>query len=193
MRNHDRTTPDNVPSSPPPSSSHYLPSDGLRSSPIRPSRARKERRMPSVTPRRLGRFFTPRSSLPSVQSLPGRRILGNLDDAAVNRQVLSSPGEGFSSDILMSSPTDRHCGTRAGVRGRKRAAQDFPESVIKRRGLVPEDVELPRLDLGILDRTRLTPQDASMLDVTSQFSDENLSERRKATLVSSVTRMTSFE
>ena len=95
MGDNGRATPDTVPSSPPlPNNNNYLPSDTLLSSPVRSSH-RKERRMPSVTPRRLGRFFTPRSSLPSAQSLPGRRILGTLDEAAVNRQ--------WQSDVDLSS------------------------------------------------------------------------------------------
>ncbi|PON24103.1 hypothetical protein TGAM01_v207114 [Trichoderma gamsii] len=66
-------------------------------SPTRSTR-RKERRNPSVTPRRFGRFFTPRSSLPS-----GRLVLGMLDSASVNNRQLASPMS-FLSDPLSSDP-----------------------------------------------------------------------------------------
>ncbi|KOS18414.1 Cell division cycle protein cdt2 [Escovopsis weberi] len=89
-------------------------------SPTRSSR-RKERRNPSVTPRRFGRFFTPRSSM----STQGRKILGMLDDTAINHRLLASPqslmlglhdDEGSSDPIGPPSPTEmRTNANRAGI------------------------------------------------------------------------------
>lgn len=183
MGDNGRTTPDTLPSSPPFSQNNFLPSDNLLSSPVRSSR-RKERRLPSVTPRRLGRFFTPRSSLPSVQSLPGRRILGSLDDAAVNRQWHYSDADALTSDSIVSSPTDRTHGN--GSNPRKRRGDHRPETVIKRRGILPDDAPLPRLNLGNLASASSSGQDVTMMEA-----EEQLADKRRATLVSQqITRRT---
>lgn len=180
MGDNGRATPDTVPSSPPfANNNNYLPSDALLSSPVRSTR-HKERRLPSVTPRRLGRFFTPRSSLPSAQSLPGRRILGNLDEAAVNRQWQSDVD--LSSDAIVSSPTDRSFGN--GPNTRKRRAEHRPETVIKRRGILPDDSPLPRLNLSNLASASRAGRDVSMVDADAETeTEELLADKRRATLV----------
>ncbi|KAM4056341.1 hypothetical protein HRG_003258 [Hirsutella rhossiliensis] len=85
----------------PASSAHF-------SAPCRASSSqRKEKRVPSVTPRRFRRFFAPRSFQPQATRL----TLGILSSAAVNRQMVSPQslaGDSLSSDpICPSSPTDR--------------------------------------------------------------------------------------
>jgi hypothetical protein len=76
-------------------------SAALLPSPPRTSR-RKEKRNPSVTPRRFGRFFTPRSGMPP-QFQPRRSALGDMTASALNRlpaELSSTPlgelGEPFS-------------------------------------------------------------------------------------------------
>lgn len=147
-----------LPPSSSPASTHLL-------SPTRSSR-RKERRDPSVTPRRFGRFFTPRNS----QSIPGRRILANVASEDLNRQPLSPTsllGEGLSSDpIIPSSPSKTPRG-----HGRKRSAgQSSVSPIVERRGLILGDMQPPRLNL---------PQRE---DVAMSNAD-HLEECRKATLV----------
>ncbi|PHH83309.1 hypothetical protein CDD82_2279 [Ophiocordyceps australis] len=63
-------------------------SDHQLLSPPRTNR-RKETRVPSVTPRRFRRFFTPRSLQLAESDRPARVTLGSLDPAAINRRLQS--------------------------------------------------------------------------------------------------------
>ena len=80
-----------------PSSSQDIPSSDAQSSlsPQRPppstrENGRKERRNPSITPRKFGRFFTPRSQA-SKHPSPGRQALNDIATPPNNRRGLSSP------------------------------------------------------------------------------------------------------
>lgn len=149
-----------LPTSSSPANAHLL-------SPTRTSR-RKEKRDPSVTPRRFGRFFTPRNSQP----ITGRRILANVASEDLNRQPLSPTsllGDGLSSDpIVPSSPSRSPRGN-----GRKRSSpgQSSVSPIVERRGLILGDMQPPRLNLP--ERT-----DMSMTNA------DHLEECRRATLVS---------
>lgn len=61
----------------------------------------KERRNPSVTPRRFRKFFTP-----TTRSMRARRILSDLDEPSLNRQQPPSSPRSLRSgdDVLGSSP-----------------------------------------------------------------------------------------
>jgi hypothetical protein len=61
----------------------------------------KERRNPSVTPRRFRKFFTP-----TTRSMRPRRILSDLDEPSLNRQqmLLSPRSLRSGGDVLGSSP-----------------------------------------------------------------------------------------
>lgn len=61
----------------------------------------KERRNPSVTPRRFRKFFTP-----TTRSMRARRILSDLDEPSLNRQQLPSSPRSLrgGDDVLGSSP-----------------------------------------------------------------------------------------
>lgn len=135
-------------------------------SPTRTSR-RKEKRDPSVTPRRFGRFFTPRNLGP----IPGRRILANLASEDLNQQPLSPSsllGDGLSSDpIVPSSPSKS---PRSHGRKRRASGQSSVSPIALRRGIVFGDMQPPRLNLP--DRP-----DVSMSNA------DHLEECRKATLV----------
>lgn len=137
---------------------------------LSPSRASqtKERRNPSVTPRRFGRFFTPRSSQP----IAGRRILGNLDAPSVNRQRTppqSSPPDILSSDpIVPSSPCQ------------ELSRRDHTEPVTKRRRVaLPDDPSPPRFSLTYHGSTSSGDQNVELL-----ANSDILGDWRKATLVS---------
>ncbi|KAG0648899.1 Cell division cycle cdt2 [Hyphodiscus hymeniophilus] len=72
-----------LPLSNPPSSSPQAPPPDYGQS------GRKERRQPSITPKKFSRFFTPRSLLPKG---PARQILNDITSPSNNRRgVLSSP------------------------------------------------------------------------------------------------------
>ncbi|PVH89976.1 WD40 repeat-like protein, partial [Cadophora sp. DSE1049] len=60
----------------------------LRSS---PKKGKKERRAPSVTPRKFTRFFTPRSSHGSLPNTRSRKVLNDITAPAINRYTQSSP------------------------------------------------------------------------------------------------------
>ncbi|KAH9206797.1 WD40-repeat-containing domain protein [Leptodontidium sp. 2 PMI_412] len=66
-------------------------------SPTRPSpkRGTKERRAPSVTPRKFTRFFTPRSSHASLPNTRSRKALNDITGPAINRYTQSSPLQPF--------------------------------------------------------------------------------------------------
>ncbi|KAL7823936.1 WD40-repeat-containing domain protein [Trichoderma gracile] len=172
------TASDAVPSSPPANVSSPA-SSSLLLSPIRSTR-RKERRNPSVTPRRFGRFFTPRSSLPS-----GRSVLGMLDGASVNNRQLASPMS-FLSDPLSSdplcppSPSDR-----LGVGGehKRLLGETRAESAKRRRIAGDSQYGLQGLINGTIIEEDLTMTEGLSEDGTkAKETLESLGDRRKATL-----------
>ncbi|KAG6044377.1 hypothetical protein E4U39_003438 [Claviceps sp. Clav50 group G5] len=103
-------------------------------SPTRTGR-RKEKRKPSVTPRRFGRFFTPRSSLATAS----RMTLGALNASATNSQMMSPQslaGDLLSSDPLCpSSPTEGLGRSRVSEGDkRKNSEEQQPAGNKRRRG-----------------------------------------------------------
>lgn len=79
-------------------SSALLSASLLSSPPRAPSTRGKERRNPSITPRKFQRFFTPRSRVSSMPSAV-RRALRDLTAPALNRsQTPSSPLKPVSED-----------------------------------------------------------------------------------------------
>ncbi|KAL1878065.1 hypothetical protein VTK73DRAFT_8116 [Phialemonium thermophilum] len=76
-----------------------------------PPRLPKERRNPSITPRKFKRFFTPRSRVPSVPSA-ARRALRDLAGPVLNRcQTPSSPLKPILEGGILrdnSQPADQH-------------------------------------------------------------------------------------
>jgi hypothetical protein len=178
MHHHGSPVPDILPSSPPAMSSS--PANPFLS-PTRTSR-RKEKRNPSITPRRFGRFFTPRSTLPIDQ----RAALGSLNASAINRQPISPQslaGDPLSSDpICPSSPTEA-LGQVDG-NGEKRKRADQRQAVQKRRrGLIADDMAPPPLRLP--GRSFHMSRDGDV-QITEAQSDprDGLDNRRRATLVS---------
>ncbi|KAH7165881.1 WD domain protein [Dactylonectria macrodidyma] len=152
---------------------------------LSPSRTgrRKEKRNPSVTPRRFGRFFTPRPNL-SLGLPTSRRILGSLDSSAVNRQPFSP--ESLFSDPLASDPISPSPTCRLGRNddendSRKRKYQSEDDFVTKRRGAASTDMPPPPLNLATQSTQVLQDGDVSM-SVPLQDSQEDLAGRRKATL-----------
>ncbi|RDA94210.1 hypothetical protein CP533_0602 [Ophiocordyceps camponoti-saundersi (nom. inval.)] len=90
-------------------------------SPTRSTTRTKEKRLPSVTPRRFRTFFTPRNQL----STSSRMTLGTMDSASVNRlapRLLSPPP---SSDPIEppSSPTERLLAVEDGQRKKRHVSQ----------------------------------------------------------------------
>ncbi|KFA55081.1 hypothetical protein S40293_03546 [Stachybotrys chartarum IBT 40293] len=154
-----------------PTPSASSPANPLRS-PTR-TRRRIEKRNPSVTPRRFGRFFTPRNTA----SIPNRTILANLEPNAVNNCPISPQSvfsEALDSSPLCSSPIER-LNTAAASR-RKRKGSDGPEPVVKRRGVLLGDLSLPPVSLGFED---VKTQEASSDDKSVR---ESMGQRRKAVL-----------
>lgn len=79
-------------------SSATLTNNLLSSPPRAPSSRGKERRNPSITPRKFQKFFTPRSRVSSKPSA-ARRALRDLADSALNRcQTPSSPLKAVSEE-----------------------------------------------------------------------------------------------
>lgn len=152
-------------------------------SPTRRS-CRKERRNPSVTPRRLGRFFTPRSTVP----VPCRIVLGTLGASATNRQPISP-----QSPAVPSSSTDPPCPSSP-TEGRSRAGEDKKRrrlidrerlSQKRRRVSSPDGLGPPRLRL--LARSPITCQDQndSTKGVQPELDvPEGIENSRRTTLVS---------
>lgn len=151
----------------------------LSSSPEWPSR-HIEKRNPSITPRRFGRFFTPRLTQPSEG-----RILATLDDTSVNRlprpqlEPLSPDSLGsdpFSSDHILSSPSQGLDASNGERRKRKRPVQ--PELGTKRRGALFEEIiqaREARITRGDGPKQPDTVEPNAILDDTQ--------EKGKATLV----------
>lgn len=63
-----------------------------------PPASGKEKRNPSVTPRRFRKFFTP-----ATRSMRGRRILADVEESVLNRQPIT-PRSSKSNDVLNSGP-----------------------------------------------------------------------------------------
>ncbi|KAK4147157.1 WD40-repeat-containing domain protein [Dichotomopilus funicola] len=81
-------------------------------SPPRPVSRGKERRNPSITPRKFRRFFTPRSRI-SAQPTAARKALCDLTAPALNRyQTPSSPLKPISEEELQDSGHHEHRGKR---------------------------------------------------------------------------------
>ncbi|KAF4120860.1 WD40 repeat [Geosmithia morbida] len=117
-------------------------------SPTRSTSRRKERRPPSVTPKRFGRFFTPRSS----QSIVGRRILARIPSEELNAHHAMSP-DSIPSDPLqpsdgchqdqsfLSSPSQA-------ATCRKRTTSSLEQPTIQRRRVAFDDMPPPQLNLS---------------------------------------------
>lgn len=175
---------DALPSSPPPAAMPSSSPTNPFSSPTRSLR-RKERRLPSVTPRRFTRFFTPRSNMPGVSF--DRLPLADLNSSAVNEHPMSTPSsfsDALSSDAIMSSPTQRV--SRSSNDLSKRSRNQSPTQPIKRRrGLHLGHVPLPPLQmpssspLSAIEEPR-QPQDDSL---EPKSATDSLGDRRRATLV----------
>ncbi|KAF7546963.1 hypothetical protein G7046_g9152 [Stylonectria norvegica] len=136
-------------------------------SPTRTSR-RREKRNPSVTPRRFGRFFTPR---PILSTLPtARRILGSLGSSDVNRQPLSPQSlfsDPLTSDPASPSPTKRLSNPEDDSRKRRWQGQGEEQlgSDLKRRVILLDPMPLPQLNFQsptsqiLLDEASVLEQD----------------------------------
>lgn len=184
MQHHGAVPSDAIPSSPPTPKRSTRPRHYQFPSPTASTSRRKEKRNPSVTPRRFGRFFTPRSSLPLPLS-DHRRILSSLNSSAVNRQPISPQSlfsEPLGSDPICSSPTERLHRAEDENDGGKRRWPGQSEPVIKRRrgGLFPDGMPPPPLDLQGIRDPNIPHADGSAEPMSSQ---ESLEDRRKATLV----------
>ncbi|KAI5461457.1 WD40-repeat-containing domain protein [Mariannaea sp. PMI_226] len=178
----------------PSSSPSALPSTIMSSSPahsnglLSPTRSsrRKERRNPSVTPRRFGRFFTPRSNLTSLPT--SRRILGSLNSSSTNRRPLSPTSvlsDPIASDPISptSSPTRRFGNDEDEDENdvRKRRWRDVDGTPSKRRalrsGMLPPTLILPEAD------QQLETEEASASSATPAAQNSmDLSDQRKITL-----------
>lgn len=157
-------------------------------SPTRTS-SRKEKRNPSITPRRFGRFFTPRSNLTDLPT--SRRILGTLEPSSTNRQPLSPQSifsDPLASDpISPSSPTRRFAQDDDENESRKRSTLDEDGPSPKRRNILA-DMPPPPLNLPA-PSTRPAhpgPSPTSSPAPTSKAVEQGLSELRKQTLVRAV-------
>ena len=145
------------------------PANGLLS-PTRTTR-RKERRDPSVTPRRFGRFFTPRPSQP----IAGRRILVNIAAEELNRQPISPQSlasDALSSDPIIPSPSQL---PSSPSRTRKRSSpRHHAEPNIRRRGLVLDDMHPPLLNLPERGDVFQHPPNSQGQDVLGDWRKNNL-------------------
>ncbi|TWU72140.1 hypothetical protein ED733_003196 [Metarhizium rileyi] len=141
---------------------------------------RKEKRNPSVTPRRFGRFFTPRSILPSEN----RAALKILNASATNRQIISPQsmdGDPLSSDpICPSSPTEA-LGQLDAVGEKRRRAGHRQTDQKRRRGLLADDMAPPPLRLPGRSFHMSRDGDVHMIEPQPD-STEELDDRRRATL-----------
>jgi hypothetical protein len=151
-------------------------SSPLLSSPTR-SRPTKEKRNPSVTPRRFRKFFTP-----TAASMRGRRILSSLDETSTNRQPLSPSS--LRSDILSSDPVCPSPSHLACENAQKRKFSHDEEGSSDPK----DDAPLPPLRLacgnegpGLLPAFRSSQGAEFRLQTTEQ---DRLGDWRKATLVS---------
>ncbi|KAK4034887.1 WD40-repeat-containing domain protein [Parachaetomium inaequale] len=132
---------DKIPSSPARRSA-TLNASLLSSPPRAPSTRGKERRNPSITPRKFQRFFTPRSRV-SSQPSAARKALCDLTAPALNRcQTPSSPLKPVSEEPNLPHLQDAHRGKR------RKFDHSTPE---KQRGYLPSPLNssplLPTADV----------------------------------------------
>ncbi len=177
---HGPSTYSTIPSSPP--ASAVASASNMSSSPagpyLSPSRTRrgKERRNPSVTPRRFGRFFTPRSSLPGGITL--RLPLESLNSSDTNRRPVSPDSlasDALMSDPICSSPTEN---TVRGGTSKRHCPESSMQALKRRRGFRMDDLSLPALRLPGTASDIATEEGA-----TPRSANDSLGDRRKATLV----------
>lgn len=154
----------------------------LLSSPPRGASAQsKERRKASVTPRRFGRFFTPRSQLSSRATAAGR-ALSNLTASDLNRcQTPSSPLKPISENYAVDE--DDLAAMAASRGSKRRKMQHTPEtSPLKENSPPPSsrkgdaspavsDLQLPSLRLPRIRRSLRSPIRSLSFDRDSQGQD----------------------
>ncbi|KAG6005433.1 hypothetical protein E4U21_007941 [Claviceps maximensis] len=155
-------------------------------SPTRTSR-RKEKRQPSVTPRRFGRFFTPRSNLPTEY----RVTLGALNASATNRQMISPQslaGDPLSSDpICPSSPLDGLGQPRVSGGDKRKQSEHHHQpgtGFKRRRGLIIDDMDIPPLRLPGRRFHMSQNGDVQVVEAQPRSADAagGLDEQRRSTL-----------
>ena len=157
-------------------SSAMLSNNLLSSPPRAPSSRGKERRNPSITPRKFERFFTPRSRV-SSQPSAARRALRDLAGPALNRcQTPSSPLKPISEE---NSLNDHPVNYRGAKRRKVQHTSDRPQCPLP-SPLASSPAFLETLDLkpGLRSpiqslRNRRAAQDAVFFDDTASEDDED--------------------
>lgn len=144
--------------------------NSLLSSPPRlpPSRG-KERRNPSITPRKFRRFFTPRSRVSSEPSA-ARRALRDLTAPALNRcQTPSSPLKPISESNVFDDGVQ--AGQASGRRLKRRKTQHTPETSPLQPSFLSSSPVLP--DLSATRPALLSPLSSSLHDRRSSLDFED--------------------
>jgi len=143
------------------------------SPPRKPSARGKERRQPSITPRKFRRFFTPR---PRVSSHPSaaRRALRDLTAQALNRSLLGSSPLKESLDANGSATPPAQ--TLRGAKRRKMHHTPDPSSPLK----APSDLDVtPLRSPRAFGNPLLSPLEScrpSQADTEPALSDSDMSE-----------------
>lgn len=143
----------------------------LLSSPPRvPVTQGKERRKPSITPRKFQRFFTPRSRVSSQPTSASSRALRDLTASALNRcHTPSSPLKAISEDRIL----DDAAGAAPIRAAKRRKVQHTPEtSPLRPRSPPTSSPALPDMEASpsrrrqLLSPIRSLPASQSSQDMT---------------------------
>jgi hypothetical protein len=150
----------------------------LSSPPRMPSSQAKERRKPSITPRKFQRFFTPRFRVSTQPTSASSRALRDLTASALNRcQTPSSPLKAISEDMIL----DDGAGAAPVRATKRRKIQHTPEtSPLRSRSpprsppALPDMHATPSRRRQLLSPIRSLPASQSSQDVTD--SEDMMSE-----------------
>ncbi|KAH8908834.1 WD40 repeat-like protein [Coniochaeta sp. PMI_546] len=162
----------------------------LSSPPRMPSSQAKERRKPSITPRKFQRFFTPRSRISSQPTSASSRALRDLTASALNRcQTPSSPLKAISEDRVCDD-----IASAAAVRAPKRQKIQHTPETSPLRPTFTHDSSPPSADISVspsrrrqlLSPIRSLPASQSSQDAAD--SEDMMSEDDAPSLPGPVTR-----
>ncbi|KAK1754813.1 WD40-repeat-containing domain protein [Echria macrotheca] len=158
-------------------SSAMLTNSLLSSPPRAPPSRGKERRNPSITPRKFQRFFTPRSRVSSNPSA-ARRALRDLAGPALNRcQTPSSPLKPISEDNVADELPVRRSAKRQKTQHTPDSVRQLPSPLNTSPALLPTPEIKPALRSPIQSlKAHQVTQDA--LDV-DESEEEDLPEERE--------------
>ncbi|KAI1419795.1 WD40-repeat-containing domain protein [Xylaria sp. FL1777] len=133
-------------------------------------RSGKERKDPSITPRKFKRFFTPRSRVPSQLS-PARKALRDLGASIVNQRYQTPAPSSPLKPLFEEEPQDEEPEFLHGRLSKRRKIQHTPESSPIR----PPPVGVSHsFEAGLLSPIRSLSSSQEICESEDEYSDDDM-------------------